>query len=157
MTGVDSAQVKRKLTAILAADMVGYSRLMGADDEATHSRLKSHLTELIEPKVEECGGRIVKTTGDGVLAEFESAAQAVRCGVEIQTGMADRNAGLDINRQFKFRIGINVGDVIVDGTEIYGDGVNVAVRLEGLAQPGQVYVSEAVCEHLHGYSSFSFG
>jgi adenylate cyclase len=153
---LDSGHVKRRLAAILVADAVGYSRLMGLDDEGTHTRLQSHLNEFIEPKVKECGGRVVKTTGDGVLAVFESAVNAVRCGVEIQQGMANRKSEGDPDRDIQFRIGVNVGDVIVDGNEIYGDGVNVAVRLEGLAKPGKVYVSEAVYEHLRGYSQFDF-
>ena len=157
MSSLDGGHVKRRLAAILVADAVGYSRLMGLDDEGTHTRLKSHLSEVLEPKVKECGGRIVKTTGDGVLTVFESAVDAVRCGVEIQQGMANRNSGGDLDHRIQFRIGVNVGDVIVDGDEVYGDGVNVAVRLESLAQPGKVYVSEAVYEHVRGYSQFAFG
>ena len=126
----------RRLDAILAADVAGYSRLMGADEEGTHERLQAHLRELVNPKVGEHRGRIVKNTGDGFLAEFSSVVDAVRCGVEIQCGMAKRDAELPQERRIRFRIGINLGDVIVDGDDIFGDGVNVTARLEALAEPG---------------------
>jgi adenylate cyclase len=153
---VDSGHVQRKLAAILAVDVVGYSRLMGIDDESTHVRLKSHLDELVQPKVRHYGGRVIKMTGDGVLAEFQSAVDAVHCGLQIQSGMAQRNSELAPEHQMQFRIGINVGDVIVDGNELYGDGINVAVRVESLSKPDEVYISGAVHEHLHGYSNFTF-
>src|SRR5258706_12914047 len=123
----------RRLTAILAADVAGYSRLMGADEEGTHERLKAHLRELVDPKIREHRGRIVKNTGDGFLAEFGSVVDAVRCAVEMQRGMSDRNAGTPPDKRIEFRIGINLGDVIAEGEDIFGDGLNVAARLEGLA------------------------
>ena len=125
----------RRLAAILAADVVGYSRLMGADEEGTHERLKAHLRELIDPKIAEHRGRIVKNTGDGLLAEFSSVVDAVRCAVEIQRGMVEREPKVPEGRQIRFRIGINVGDVIVEEHDIFGDGVNIAARLEALAEP----------------------
>ena len=131
----------RRLTAILAADVAGYSRLMGADEEGTHERLKAHLREVIEPKINEHRGRIVKNTGDGFLAEFASVVDAVRCAVEIQRGMAEREPEVREERRIRFRIGINLGDVIVEEHDIFGDGVNVAARLEGLAEPGGICVS----------------
>jgi adenylate cyclase len=141
-------RVERRLTAILAADVVGYSRLMGADEEGTHERFKAHLVELVDPKIGEHHGRIVKTTGDGVLAEFASVVDAVRCAGEIQHAMADRDLDLAEDRRLRFRIGVNLGDVIVDGDDIYGDGVNIAVRLEGLAAPGSICVSGTVRDHI---------
>ncbi len=133
----------RRLTAILAADVAGYSRLMGADEEGTHERLKAHLRELIEPKIAEHRGRIVKNTGDGFLAEFASVVDAVRCAVEVQRGMAERNAAIPPEKRIEFRIGINLGDVIVEGEDIFGDGVNIAARLEALAEPGGICVSRS--------------
>ena len=138
----------RRLAAILAADVVGYSRLMGVDEEGTHERVKAQLAELIDPKIREHRGRIVKTTGDGVLAEFASVVDAVRCAGEIQRAMADRDLDLAEERRLRFRIGVNLGDVIADGDDIYGDGVNIAVRLEGLAAPGGVCVSGTVRDHI---------
>jgi adenylate cyclase len=138
----------RRLTAILAADVAGYSRLMGTDEEGTHERLKGHLGELVNPKIAEHRGRIVKNTGDGFLAEFGSVVDAVRCAVEIQRGMADRNAGTPSEKRIEFRVGINLGDVIVEEHDIFGDGVNVAARLEGLAEPGGVCISGTVRDHI---------
>src|SRR6202007_1915328 len=123
----------RRLTAILAADVAGYSHLMGADEEGTYERLKAHLGELVNPKIAEHRGRIVKKTGDGFLAEFQSVVDAVRYAVEVQRGMAEREPEVPEERRIRFRIGINLGDVIV---EEHGDGVNVAARLEALAEPG---------------------
>src|SRR2546421_12212271 len=134
----------RKLAAIIAADVVGYSRLMGGDEAGTLAALNTHRRELIDPKIAEHQGRIVKTTGDGVLAEFASPVKAVRCAVEVQHGMPDRNAGVLREQRIEFRIGINLGDVIVEEGDIYGDGVNVAARLESIAEPGAVYLSRAV-------------
>src|SRR5215813_9183395 len=125
----------RRLTAILAADVAGYSRLMGANEEGTHERLQGHLRELVNPKIAEQRGRIVKNTGDGFLAEFQSVVDAVRCAVEIQRGMIDREAEVPKERRIRFRIGINLGDVIVEDQDIFGDAVNVAARLEALAEP----------------------
>src|SRR5947209_6172731 len=138
----------RRLAAILAADVVGYSRLMGVDEEGTHERVKAHFRELVDPKIREHRGRIVKTTGDGVLAEFASVVDAVRCAGEIQRAMADRDLDLAEERRLRFRIGVNLGDVIADGDDIYGDGVNIAVRLEGLAAPGGICVSGTVRDHI---------
>ena len=120
----------RRLAAILAADVAGYSRLMGADEEGTHERLKALRRQLIDSKIADHHGRIVKTTGDGLLAEFPSVVDAVRCAAEVQRAMIDREAGMSQDRRISFRIGINLGDIIVDGDDIFGDGVNVAVRLE---------------------------
>jgi adenylate cyclase len=138
----------RRLTTILAADVAGYSRLMGADEEGTHERLSAHLGELVNPKIAEHRGRIVKNTGDGFLAEFQSVVDAVRCAVEVQRGMAERNAGTPPERRIEFRVGINLGDVIAEGEDIFGDGVNIAARLEGLAEPGGVLVSNTVHDHV---------
>jgi TolB-like protein/class 3 adenylate cyclase/Flp pilus assembly protein TadD len=149
-------RVERRLTAILAADVVGYSRLMGADEEGTHERVKAHLVELIEPKIRQHHGRIVKTTGDGVLSEFASVVDAVRCAAEIQRAMADRDLDLAEERRLRFRIGVNLGDVIADGGDIYGDGVNIAVRLEGLAAPGGVCVSGTVRDHIGDRLPYAF-
>jgi class 3 adenylate cyclase len=125
----------RRLTAILSADVVGYSRLMGADEEGTHERLKAHLGELVDPKIKEHRGRVVKNTGDGLLAEFPSVIDTVRCAVEVQRGMIDRETERLDDRRIRFRIGINLGDVIAEEHDIFGDGVNVAARLEALAEP----------------------
>src|SRR5271166_771895 len=146
----------RRLAAILAADVVGYSRLMGDDEEGTHERFKAHLCELVDPKIREHHGRIVKTTGDGVLAEFASVVDAVRCAGEIQRAMADRDLDLAAERRLRFRIGVNLGDVIADGGDIYGDGVNIAVRLEGLAAPGSICVSGTVRGHIGDRLPYAF-
>jgi adenylate cyclase len=146
----------RRLAAILAADVVGYSRLMGADEEGTHERFKAHLRELVDPKIRELHGRIVKTTGDGVLAEFASVVDAVRCAGEIQRAMADRDLDLAEERRLRFRIGVNLGDVIADGGDIYGDGVNIAVRLEGFAAPGNICVSGTVRDHIGDRLPYAF-
>ena len=134
----------RRLAAILAADVAGYSRLMGADEEGTHERLKAHRRELVDPKISEHSGRIVKTTGDGMLAEFPSVVDAVRCAADIQRAMIDREAGIPEDGRIRWRIGINLGDVIVEDGDIFGDGVNVAARLEALAEPGGICVSGTV-------------
>lgn len=136
--------MERRLAAIFAADVVGYSRLIGSDEEGTLERFNAHRRDLIDPKIAEHSGRIVKTTGDGLLVEFASPVKAVRCAIEVQQGMADRNADVPRERRIEFRIGINLGDVIVEGGDIHGDGVNVAARLEGIAEPGTIYVSRAV-------------
>jgi len=130
--------VQRHLAAILAADVVAYSRLMGVDEEGTHERLGAHFQEVLEPKIGEHRGRIVKNTGDGMLVEFASVVSAVRCTVEVQRLMAERNADVPTEERIEFRVGINLGDVIADSGDIYGDGVNIAARLEGLAQPGGI-------------------
>jgi adenylate cyclase len=123
----------RRLAAILAADVAGYSRLMGVDEEGTLNRLKAHRRELIDPKITEHHGRIVKTTGDGMLTEFSSVVEAVRCAVELQRAMVDRNAAEPEEKRITFRVGVNLGDVIADADDIYGDGINIAARLEALA------------------------
>src|SRR5467141_1818467 len=146
----------RRLTAILAADVAGYSRLMGADEEGTHERLKAHLGQLVDPKIKEHRGRTVKNTGDGFLAEFSSVVDAVRCAVEVQRGMIDRELEVPEERRIRFRIGVNLGDVIADGGDIYGDGVNIAARLEGLAAPGGICVSGTVRDHIGNRLPYAF-
>jgi adenylate cyclase len=134
----------RRLTAILAADVAGYSRLMGVDEEGTHERLQAHFRELVNPKIAEHRGRIVKNIGDGFLAEFASVVDAVRCAAEIQRGVAERNASTPSEKRIEFRIGVNLGDVIAEEHDIFGDGVNVAARLQALAEPGGVCISRVV-------------
>ncbi len=146
----------RRLTAILAADVAGYSRLMGADEEGTHERLRGHLRELIEPKIAEQRGRVVKNTGDGFLAEFASVVDAVRCAVEMQRGMGDRNADVPPEKRIEFRMGINLGDVLAEEHDIFGDGVNVAARLEALAEPGAVSVSRVVRDQVRDKLPLAF-
>ncbi len=143
--------MERHLAAILAADVVGYSRLMEADEPRTISALTAHREELIEPKIAEHHGRIVKLMGDGILVEFTSVVDAVQCAAEIQRGMAERNAEEPEGQQIKFRIGINLGDVIVQGDEIYGDGINIASRLEGLAEPDGVCISGTVFDSVRNW------
>src|SRR5690242_11921088 len=145
-----SERVERRLSAILAADVANYSLLMGADEEGTLAHLKAHRRELIDPKIAEHRGRIVKTTGDGLLIEFASVVDAGRCAVEIQRGMTARNAALGRDKRIEFRIGINVGDVIIDNNDIFGDGVNIAARLEAIAEPGGICVSARAREDLDG-------
>src|SRR6266851_1914360 len=141
-------RVERKLAAILAADIAGYSRLMGADEEGTLARLKALRRELIDPAIREHRGRIVKTTGHGLLVEFASVVDAVRCAVKIQKAMRDREGSLPQERRIEIRVGINLGDVIIDEDDVYGDGVNIAARLEALADPGGVVISSAVFEQV---------
>src|SRR5215470_8142561 len=149
-------RVERRLAAIMAADVVGYSRLMGEDEEGTLAALKAIRRELTEPKIAENRGRIVKTTGDGLLVEFPSVVDAVRCAVEVQREMALRNAEVPEARRIEFRIGINLGDVIKDGRDVYGDGVNVAPRLEALSAPGGICVSRVVRDQVRDKLNFSF-
>jgi adenylate cyclase len=151
-----TATATRRLAAIFAADVVGYSRLMGADEEGTHERFKAHLRGVVDPKIREHHGRIVKTTGDGVLAEFASVVDAVRCAGEIQRAMADRDLDLAEERRLRFRIGVNLGDVIADGGDIYGDGVNIAARLEALAAPGSICISGTVRDHIGDRLPYAF-
>ena len=146
----------RRLAAIFAADVAGYSRLMGADEEGTLERLKAHRRQLIDPKISEHRGRIVKTTGDGLLAEFPSVVDAVRCAAEVQRGMLDRESEITEDQRIRFRIGLNLGDVIVEGADIFGDGVNVAARLEGLAEPGGICVSATVRDHIGDRLPYGF-
>lgn len=149
-------RVERRLAAILAADVVGYSRLMGADEEGTLAQLKAHRRALVDPKITEHRGRIVKTTGDGMLMEFASVVDALRCAVEVQLGMSERNTEVPQEKRIEFRVGINVGDIIIDGDDIYGDGVNIAARLEGLAEPGGICVSARVQEDARGKLDLAF-
>ena len=126
----------RRLAAILAADIAGYSRLMGADEEGTLTRLKALRAELIDPGIAQHNGRIVKTTGDGMLVEFGSVVDAMRCATQVQEAMREWSAGVPPAERIEFRVGVNLGDVIIDGDDIYGDGVNIAARLEAMAEPG---------------------
>jgi len=146
----------RRLTAILAADVAGYSRLMGTREEETHERLNAHLTELVNPKIAEHKGRVVKNTGDGFLAEFASVVDAVRCAAEIQRGMADREPEVAEEQRIRFRIGINLGDVIAEDEDIFGDGVNVAARLEALADPGEICLSRVVRDQVRDRLDYTF-
>src|SRR5438876_4561040 len=148
--------VERRLAAILAADVAGYSRLMGADEEGTHERLRAHLRDLVDPKIKEHRGRIVKNTGDGMLAEFSSVVEAVRCAAEVQRGMAERNAETPEDKRITFRVGINLGDVIAEEDDIYGDGVNVAARLEALAEPGGICISRVVRDQIRDKLPYPF-
>jgi adenylate cyclase len=150
------ARVERRLAAILAADVAGYSRLMGADEEGTLERLKALRRELLDPKIAEHHGRIVKTTGDGLLVEFASVVDAVRCAVAVQQAMPERNAGMGADNRIELRIGINLGDVIVEGDDLYGDGVNIAARIEALADAGGVFVSNTVHDHVRDRLPFAF-
>ena len=143
-------RIARRLAAILAADVAGYSRMMGADEEGTLAALKATRRELIEPKIAEHQGRIVKTTGDGALVEFASAVDAVRCALAVQSAAAERNTAIPEDRRIEFRIGINVGDVIIDDGDIYGDGVNIAARIEPLAEPGAICLSDNAYAQIKG-------
>jgi adenylate cyclase len=146
----------RRLAAILAADVAGYSRLMGADEEGTHERLKALRRELVDPKIAGHHGRIVKTTGDGMLVEFPSVVDAVRCAVAVQQAMPERNTGVAADSRIELRIGINLGDVIVEGDDLYGDGVNIAARIEALADAGGVFVSNTVHDQVRDRLPFVF-
>src|SRR5215468_2024873 len=146
----------RRLAAILAADVAGYSRLMGVDEEGTLERLKALRVELLDPKIAEHRGRIAKTTGDGLLVEFGSVVDALRCAAEVQREMAERNTDVSPERRIEFRMGINLGDIIKDGRDIYGDGVNIAARLEALAEPGGICVSRVVRDQVRDKLDFAF-
>src|SRR4029450_10572839 len=150
-------RVHRRLAAILVADIVGYSRLMGADEEGTLARLKALRRDLLDRKIEEYRGRIVKTTGDGLLTEFASVVDAVRCAREVQREMTSNTAEVDPEKRIALRIGINVGDIVVEGGDIYGDGVNVAARLEGLAEPGSIVISSKVHDEVVRKLCVAFG
>src|SRR5882724_8319314 len=145
-----------RLAAILAADVAGYSRLMGVDEEGTLERLKAHRRQLIDPKINEHHGRIVKTTGDGLLVEFASVVDAVRCAAEVQRGMIDREPQVPDERRIRLRIGVNLGDVIADSDDIFGDGVNVAARLEALAEPGGICSSRTVRDQIRDKLPYLF-
>jgi TolB-like protein/class 3 adenylate cyclase len=146
----------RRLAAILAADVAGYSRLIGADEQGTLNRLRVIRTEILDPLIEQYRGRIVKTTGDGLLVEFTSVVEALQCATEIQAVMAERNTGIDTEKRVDLRMGINVGDVVVEDGDIFGDGVNVAARLEALADPGGICVSARVQEDAAGRLDLPF-
>src|SRR5262245_10036122 len=146
----------RRLAAILAADVAGYSRLIGADEGDTLERLKALRRELLDPKIAEHKGRLVKTTGDGLLVEFGSVVDALRCAVDVQREMTGRNSGVTPDTRIEFRIGINVGDIVVEDGDIFGDGVNVAARLEGLAEPGGICVAARVQEDAAGKLDLAF-
>ncbi|MDH3236065.1 MAG: adenylate/guanylate cyclase domain-containing protein, partial [Alphaproteobacteria bacterium] len=148
--------MERRLSAILAADVVGYSRLIRADEEGTITALQRLRAELIEPKVASHKGRVVKLMGDGILVEFASVVDAVQCGAEVQQSMAERNAGVPEDKRLVFRIGINLGDVVIEGNDIHGDGVNVAARLEALAEPGGICVSGAVHDQVRDRLDLAF-
>src|SRR6516162_6968365 len=149
-------RVERRLTAILAADVAGYSRLMGLDEEGTLAGLKTLRREVADPKIKEHRGRIVNTTGDGLLSEFASVVDAVRCAVEVQREIAARNTGVQADRRIDFRIGINLGDIMIDENDIFGDGVNVAARLEALAEPGGICVSRVVRDQVRDKLAIPF-
>jgi class 3 adenylate cyclase len=151
-----SERVERRLAAILAADVAGYSRLTSMAEEDTHVRLKEHLRGLVDPKITEYRGRVVKNTGDGLLAEFSSVVDAVRSAIEMQRGMAGRNANIPEEKRIEFRIGLNLGDVIIDSGDIFGNCVNVAVRLEAIADPGGICVSGRVQEYAQDQLEVSF-
>jgi TolB-like protein/class 3 adenylate cyclase len=153
---MSEARVERRLTAILAADVVGYSRLMGADEEGTLAALKAIRRELVDPRIVKHRGRIVKTTRDGLLVEFASVVDAVRCAVDVQREMTERNIGVPAETRIEFRVGINLGDIIIDGDDIFGDGVNVAARLETLAEPGGICVSRVVRDQVRDRLAFAF-
>ena len=147
---VKAERVERRLAAILAADVAGYSRLMGADEEGTLERLKALHRELVDPKIGEHHGRIVKTMGDGLLVEFPSVVEAVSCALAVQRAMAEGNAATSAERQIAFRIGVNLGDIIVEDGDIHGDGVNIAARLEGIAELGGICISEDAFRQVRG-------
>ncbi len=149
-------RVHRRLAAILGADVVGYSRLMRADETGTLAQLKVLRKEVFDPRTAEHNGRIVKTTGDGVLVEFASAVDATECAVKIQRSLARRNEDVPEGQRIELRIGINLGDIVVDGDDIYGDGVNVAARLEGLCEAGNVYVSAVVHDQVESKIDMGF-
>src|SRR5262245_8857796 len=149
-------RVQRRLAAILAADVVGYSRLMEVDEAGTLAALKARRNGVLEPLVAKHQGRVVKLMGDGVLVDFASAVNAVECAVELQAAMNAANQDLTQDRQIVFRVGINLGDVMVEGGDLYGDGVNIAARLEALAEPGSVFVSHTVFSHVRGKVQFGF-
>src|SRR6201747_222284 len=148
--------MQRRLASILAVDVAGYSRLMGIDEMGTITSLKSHRRELVDSGIAEHRGRIVKTTGDGMLVEFASVVDAVSCAVHIQRAMVGRNTAIPLDKQIVFRIGVNLGDIIIDGDDIFGDGVNIAARLETLCEPGGVCISRAANDQIRDKLSIAF-
>ncbi len=153
---MERPHLKRRLSAVMVADVVGYSRLMSVDEESTHLRLSDYIKNSIEPKISEHGGRLIRSAGDGLLVEFDSAVDAVYCALGIQHGLAEHDAGIAADRRLRLRIGINAGDVIADERDIYGNSVNIAARLEGLAGPGEIYVGRSVRDQLHGHPDLVF-
>jgi adenylate cyclase len=153
---MDRPHLKRRLTAVMIADVVAYSRLMSVDEESTHLRLSDYIKNSIEPKISEHGGRLIRSAGDGLLVEFDSAVDAVYCALEIQHELAARDAGIAADRRLRLRIGINAGDVIADNQDIYGNSVNIAARLEAVAGPGEIYVSRSVRDQLQGHPDLVF-
>src|SRR6266436_5858979 len=153
---LSSEPAERRLTAILAADVAGYSRLIGADEEGTLAQLKAFRKTLVDPTIAKHRGRIVKTTGDGMLVEFASAVDAARCAVEVQRGMAEENTEIPQAKRIEFRIGIHLGDIIIDDNDIFGDGVNIAARLEGIAEPGGVCISDDAQRQIRGKVNVCF-
>ena len=151
-----AAQVERRLAAVLAADVAGYSRLMNADEEGTLARLKECRRALVDLKIAEHRGRIVRTTGDGLLVEFASAVDAVRCAIDVQRGMANGNSGVPETQRIEFRIGIHVGDIIIEDQDIFGDGVNIAARLEGIAEPGGICISDDAHRQIRGKTEIAY-
>jgi|SRR6516162_2202416 adenylate cyclase len=149
-------RVERRLSAIFASDIVGYSRLMEADEEGTLARMNAHRREFLEPAVAQNRGRIVKRTGDGVLIEFSSAVDAARCAIDVQRGMGERNAGVSPERRIELRIGIHVGDIMIEDDDIFGDGVNIAARLESIAQPGGICISDDAYRQVRGKVNVNF-
>ena len=156
MVQVRPVRVERRLAAILAADVAGYSRLMHSDEEATHAKLTALLADGVAPAISEHGGRIVKNTGDGFLAEFPSAVGAVRAALQFQTRVKELTAADAEDRRIAFRVGINVGDVIVEPHDIFGDGVNIAARLESIAEPGGICISSSAYDHVRGKVGVEF-
>jgi class 3 adenylate cyclase len=154
--GMVEQRVQRRLAAILAGDVAGYSRLMGADEEGTLSRLNALRREFLEPKIADYRGRVVKRTGDGVLIEFASAVDATRCAIEIQNGMVERNASVPQNKRIELRIGIHVGDIIIEDEDIFGGGINIAARLESIAYPGGICISDDAYRQVHGKLNTNF-
>ena len=150
-------RTERRLAAVMAADMVGFSRLMERDEDDTLRRQRDHRAELIDPTIAECNGRIVKTTGDGLLVEFPSVLDATRCAVKIQQAMPGRETGVADDARIQYRIGINLGDIVIEGDDIFGDGVNIASRLETLCEPGGVCVSDVVHQSISGRFSSRTG
>src|ERR1700722_16298692 len=138
----------RRLAAIVAGDIAGYSRLMEIDEEGTHARVMRIERDLIEPSIAQHNGKLVKTPGDGFIAIFDSPVEAVKCGIVIQQNMIGRNASLPKHQWIEYRIGVNLGDVIIEADDVYGDGVNIASRLEGIAEPGQVFISGGIYEQI---------
>jgi adenylate cyclase len=153
---VQQTRTERRLAAILVADVVGYSRLIGQDETGTLTRIKTARREVVDPNIRACRGRVVKTAGDSMLIEFPSAVEAVRCAVAVQRAMAERNAEMSADQRIDFRVGINVGDIVVDNQDIFGDGVNVAARLQALSDPGGICISSRIYEDLAGRLALPF-